>query len=259
MTQGVVSGGSSNSGDREEIREDVVKALESVGGSGEVAAALTNTIIESGGIDALDEDAKNDGLPLSDNARFIIEKRYLRRDDDGNPIEDPEGLFRRVSNAVALGEPEVKQAEYEEKYYEIMSNLKFLPNSPTLVNAGTGRGCLSACFVVSPEDNIQSIMKVANDAAMIEKWGGGIGFGLSDLRPKQDRISTTHGQACGPIAVMKLFSAVGATLTQGAFRLGAHMGQLIISHPDIREFIHCKDGDDTLQNFNISFVATDFD
>ena len=257
MTQGVVSGGSSNSGDREEIREDVVKALESVGVSGEVAAALTNTIIESGGIDTLDENVQNDGLPLSDNARFIIEKRYLRRDDAGNPIEDPEGLFRRVSNAVALGEPEVKQAEYEEKYYEIMSNLKFLPNSPTLVNAGTGRGCLSACFVVSPEDNIQSIMKVANDAAMIEKWGGGIGFGLSDLRPKQDRISTTHGQACGPIAVMKLFSAVGATLTQGAFRLGAHMGQLIISHPDIREFIHCKDGDDTLQNFNISVQITD--
>ncbi len=257
MTQGVVSGGSSNGGDRGEIREDVVKALESVGVSGEVAAALTNTIIESGGIETLDENVQNDGLPLSDNARFIIEKRYLRRDDDGSPIEDPDGLFRRVSNAVALGEPEVNQAEYEEKYYEIMSNLKFLPNSPTLVNAGTGRGCLSACFVVSPEDNIQSIMKVANDAAMIEKWGGGIGFGLSDLRPKQDRISTTHGQACGPIAVMKLFSAVGATLTQGAFRLGAHMGQLIISHPDIREFIHCKDNDDTLQNFNISVQITD--
>ena len=257
MTQGVVSGGSSNGGDREEIREDVVKALESVGVSGEMAVALTNTIIESGGIDTLDENVQNDGLPLSDNARFIIEKRYLKRDDDGSPIEDPDGLFRRVSNAVALGEPEVKQAEYEEKYYEIMSTLKFLPNSPTLVNAGTGRGCLSACFVISPEDNIQSIMKVANDAAMIEKWGGGIGFGLSDLRPKQDRISTTHGQACGPIAVMKLFSAVGATLTQGAFRLGAHMGQLIISHPDIREFIHCKDDDDTLQNFNISVQITD--
>ena len=138
-----------------------------------------------------------------------------------------------------------------------MSTLKFLPNSPTIVNAGTGRGCLSACFVVSPEDNIESIMKVANDAAMIEKWGGGIGFGLSDLRPKKDKISTTHGQACGPIAVMKLYSSVGATLTQGAFRLGAHMGQLIISHPDIEEFIHCKDDDDTLQNFNISVQITD--
>ena len=142
-------------------------------------------------------------------------------------------------------------------YFDVMSSLKFLPNSPTLVNAGTGRGCLSACFVVSPEDNIQSIMKVANDAAMIEKWGGGIGFGLSDLRPREDKISTTHGQACGPIAVMKLFSAVGATLTQGAFRLGAHMGQLMVNHPDIRQFIHCKDDDDPLQNFNISVQITD--
>ena len=110
MTQGVVSGGSSNSGDREEMREDVVKALESVGVSGEVAAALTNTILESGEIDASDDRVHSDGLSLSDNARFIIEKRYLRRDDNGEPIEDPEGLFRRVSSAVSLGEPEVKQA-----------------------------------------------------------------------------------------------------------------------------------------------------
>lgn len=164
MTQGVVSGGSSNGGDREEIREDVVKALESVGVSGEVAAALTNTIIESGGIEALDENVQNDGLPLSDNARFIIEKRYLRRDDDGSPIEDPDGLFRRVSNAVALGEPEVKQAEYEQKYYEIMSNLKFLPNSPTLVNAGTGRGCLSACIIGNFHNRLNIIFWRNNEA-----------------------------------------------------------------------------------------------
>ena len=104
---------------------------------------------------------------------------------------------------------------------------------------------------------MDSIMKVAHDAAMIEKWGGGIGFGFSKLRPRNDQISTTHGEACGPIAVMKLYSSVGATLTQGAFRLGAHMGQLRDSHPDVREFIHCKDGDDTLQNFNISVQITD--
>ena len=110
---------------------------------------------------------------------------------------------------------------------------------------------------MSPEDTMDSIMKVAHDAAMIEKWGGGIGFGFSKLRPRNDQISTTHGEACGPIAVMKLYSSVGATLTQGAFRLGAHMGQLRDSHPDVREFIHCKDGDDTLQNFNISVQITD--
>ena len=239
----------------EGVIDEVVKALESAGVTGDVAAAVTNNL-KGGGVEIEDE-VIGDGLSLSDNARFIIEKRYIRRGDDGEPIEDVKGLFERVSRAIALGQPEAKRAEYEQRYFEKMSTLKFLPNSPTIVNAGTGRGCLSACFVVSPEDNIESIMKVANDAAMIEKWGGGIGFGLSDLRPKKDRISTTHGQACGPIAVMKLYSSVGATLTQGAFRLGAHMGQLIISHPDIEEFIHCKDDDDTLQNFNISVQITD--
>ena len=199
----------------------------------------------------------SDGLTLSDNARFIMQKRYLRKDNDGNPSEDFVGLFNRISQAISQGAPESDRLKYQDIYFEKMSTLKFLPNSPTIVNAGTGRGCLSACFVVSPEDNIQSIMKVANDAAMIEKWGGGIGFGFSGLRPKEDKISTTHGQACGPIAVMKLYSAVGATLTQGSFRLGAHMGQLSISHPDIREFIHCKDNDDALSNFNISVQITD--
>ena len=255
MTQEIVSDGSEANDDRGSVIDEVVKALENAGVTGDVAAAVTSNLMK-GGIEVIDEDL-DDSLPLSENARFIIEKRYLMRDDDGEPKEDVEGLFHRVANAISQGEPEAKRKEFEDKFYEKMSSLKFLPNSPTIVNAGTGRGCLSACFVVSPDDNIQSIMEVANDAAMIEKWGGGIGFGLSSLRPKKDKISTTHGQACGPIAVMKLYSSVGATLTQGAFRLGAHMGQLIVSHPDIEEFIHCKDGDDTLQNFNISVQITD--
>ena len=198
------------------------------------------------------------GVSLSDNARVILEKRYLMKDENDESVEDPEGLFRRVAAAVADGEKPEARALWTSRFYNLMTSLKFLPNSPTLVNAGAGgRGCLSACFVVSPEDDMNSIMEVASDAAMIEKWGGGIGFGFSRLRPKRDRIATTHGEACGPIAVMKLYSAVGATLTQGAFRLGAHMGQLHISHPDVRDFIHCKDADDTLQNFNISVQITD--
>ena len=198
-----------------------------------------------------------DGLALSENARVILEQRYLRKDEDGNPTETAVELFRRVAGAIAQGESEPVQTIWENRFYDLLASLKFLPNSPTLVNAGTGRGCLSACFVVTPDDNMESIMEVAHDAAMIEKWGGGIGFGFSKLRPRNDMIKTTHGHACGPIAVMKLYSAVGATLTQGAFRLGAHMGQLRDSHPDIREFITCKDDDDTLQNFNISVQITD--
>ena len=201
--------------------------------------------------------------PLSDNGRAILEKRYLARNDDNQVIEDPKGLFLRVARAIAAGERNVGTSEAEvqawtEKFYHLISSLRFLPNSPSLVNAGKdGKGSLSACFVVSPEDNMESIMQVAHDAAMIEKWGGGIGFGFSNLRPKGDPIATTHGMACGPVAVMKLYSAVGATLTQGAFRLGAHMGQLSVSHPDILDFIHAKDDDASLQNFNISVQVTD--
>ena len=196
-------------------------------------------------------------LDLSDNARTVLEKRYLLKDDDGNVVETPEDLIRRVVSAVAAGEREDVRRMWEDRFFRHLAELKFLPNSPTLVNAGTGRGCLSACFVVSPEDTLPSIMESATDAAMIEKWGGGIGFGFSKLRPKTDKISTTHGFACGPVSVMRLYSAVGATLTQGAFRLGAHMGQLRDSHPDVQEFIHCKDGDDAIQNFNISVQVTD--
>ncbi len=221
-------------------------------------AGVKSAPSERNGTAAGDIPPLNAALELSDNARVILEKRYLMRDEEGNPAEGPEELFHRVAGAVALGESEAVRSLWEARYYNLMTSLKFLPNSPTLVNAGTGgRGCLSACFVVSPNDDMDSIMEVAKDAAMIEKWGGGIGFGFSKLRPRLDRIATTHGEACGPIAVMRLYSSVGATLTQGSFRLGAHMGQLIISHPDVREFIHCKDNDDTLQNFNISVQITD--
>ena len=196
---------------------------------------------------------------LTQNAEAILHDRYLRKDGDGEVIETPGELFQRVARAVASGEATLEErSEWEDRFYEIMATLKFLPNSPTLVNAGMeDQGCLSACFVISPEDDMDSIMTIAHNAAMIEKHGGGIGFGFSKLRPKGDAIKTTHGMACGPIAVMEIYAAVGDKLTQGSFRLGAHMGQLHISHPDIQEFIHCKDGDDRLQNFNISVQVPD--
>ena len=239
--------------DRGELLRDVTNVLQSAGFSGEVTEAVTESLKKNG----YTKGRSRGSVQLSDNARIILTKRYLRKDSEGNPIETPDDLFHRVAGAVAQGEkPDAREA-WEDRFFDLLSSLRFLPNSPTLVNAGTGRGCLSACFVVSPEDTLTSIMQVATDAAMIEKWGGGVGFGLSRLRPRTDKISTTHGQACGPIAVMKLYSSVGATLTQGAFRLGAHMGQLRDSHPDVREFIHCKDDDDTLKNFNISVQITD--
>ena len=222
----------------------------------DVRSQIVQSLMETDASDTGSPTAE-DGLSLTENARVILEQRYLRKDEYGNPVETAVELFRRVARAVAKGESEPVQTTWENRFYDLLASLKFLPNSPTLVNAGTGRGCLSACFVVTPDDNMGSIMEVAHDAAMIEKWGGGIGFGFSKLRPRNDMIKTTHGHACGPIAVMKLYSAVGATLTQGAFRLGAHMGQLRDSHPDIREFITCKDDDDTLQNFNISVQITD--
>ena len=243
---------------REESRVDVASEVERLleGVSGELRNQIVQSLMEPSNSGTPATSAQ-DGLALSENARVILEQRYLRKDEDGNPVETAAELFRRVAGAVAQGENEPVQTIWENRFFDLLASLKFLPNSPTLVNAGTGRGCLSACFVVTPEDNMESIMDVAHDAAMIEKWGGGIGFGFSKLRPRNDMIKTTHGHACGPIAVMKLYSSVGATLTQGAFRLGAHMGQLRDSHPDVREFITCKDDDDTLQNFNISVQITD--
>ena len=247
-------GGSYPDGTQLDLVREVERLLQ--GAPGEVRSRIAESLREPSVPDE-PASAAADGLALSENARVILEQRYLRKDEDGNPTETAVELFRRVAGAVAQGESEPVQTIWENRFYDLLASLKFLPNSPTLVNAGTGRGCLSACFVVTPDDNMESIMEVAHDAAMIEKWGGGIGFGFSKLRPRNDMIKTTHGHACGPIAVMKLYSAVGATLTQGAFRLGAHMGQLRDSHPDIREFITCKDDDDTLQNFNISVQITD--
>ena len=189
---------------------------------------------------------------LSANALAILSERYLRGD------ENPDDMFRRVAEAVARAEPKETRAERAEEFFSLMRSLRFLPNSPTLVNAGVeGAGSLSACYTISPDDSMASIMRVATDAAMIEKSGGGVGFGFGSLRPRYDRIASVQGIACGPVAVMKLYSEVGRTLTQGAFREGAHMGQLPVSHPDIREFIHCKDSDTELANFNISVQVTD--
>ena len=192
-------------------------------------------------------------IALTDNARTILESRYL------NPGETAEERFDAVARHIATAE---KTSELQEHWYrvfrELLFSLEFLPNSPTIANAGRGhRGSLSACFVRSPQDTMEDILRCQSDWGMIEKWGGGVGAGFNHIRPRGSKISTTHGIALGPIAVMRMLSANAKEITQGAFRLGAHMGQLDITHPDIREFVHCKDQDKGLENFNISVQVTD--
>ena len=199
---------------------------------------------------------------ISDNARVVLDKRYLQKNDAGDIIEDPEGMFRRVAKALAT--PELKYektpdeiAAIEESFFQIMASLEYLPNSPTMMNAGTGAGTLSACFVLPLTDSMEGIMGAAHDAAMVQKFGGGTGFALSDLRATGAGIATTHGRACGPIQVLRHLSSVSTLVTQGGKRDGANMAVMDVHHPDILEFIECKQVEGEIHNFNISVGASD--
>lgn len=190
-------------------------------------------------------------LQLTENAITVLKTRYLL----GN--ETPEDLFHRVANAIAEAE-EIKDRPYwSELFYEMMASAKFMPNSPTLFNAGTGQGTLSACFVIPIEDTMSSIMQASTTSAMIQKFGGGIGYAFSKLRSRGGQISTTHGKACGSVSVLKMLSSLSDMITQGGKRHGANMGILHVSHPEILDFIHMKDDNITAQNFNISVAITD--
>ena len=197
---------------------------------------------------------------LSDNSIAVLERRYLTRDEEDNVTESPKEMFRRVAHAIASQEKSYKATTKEikslsDKFFKMMWDLDFVPNSPTLMNAGTGQGTLSACYVLDIDDNMSSIMTSAHDQAMIEKFGGGIGFSLSGIRPKGKSITTTQGRACGPIAVLKTLSQVGTMITQGGKRDGAHMAIMSVYHPDIEEFISCKTKEGEIHNFNISVGA----
>ena len=197
---------------------------------------------------------------LTDNALKILERRYYLKDEDGSPIEDAEGMFTRVARTISeveykYGASADEVQALEREFFDLMWNLDFLPNSPTLMNAGTGEGTMSACYVMDIPDSMKDIMRVASDQAMIEKFGGGIGFSLSQLRPKGHSILTTQGKACGPIHVLKVLSQVGTMITQGGKRDGAHMAIMEVYHPDIEEFIHCKNIEGQISNFNISIGA----
>ncbi|MBT3996076.1 MAG: adenosylcobalamin-dependent ribonucleoside-diphosphate reductase [Chloroflexi bacterium] len=199
---------------------------------------------------------------ISDNARVVLDKRYLQKNDAGDIIEDPEGMFRRVAKSLAAPEFKYEKtpdevAVIEESFFQMMASLEYLPNSPTMMNAGTGAGTLSACFVLPLTDSMEGIMGAAHDAAMVQKFGGGTGFSLSALRPTGAGIATTHGRACGPIQVLRHLSSVSTLVTQGGKRDGANMAVMDVHHPDILEFIDCKQVEGEIHNFNISVGASD--
>jgi len=200
---------------------------------------------------------------LSNQAEIILNHRYYLKNTENTVIEDAPALFRRVANAIASvdNQYEVLPQEVQhlsDKFFNMMQNLEFLPNSPTLMNAGTNQGTLSACFVLPLEDSMQDIMKAAADAAMVQKFGGGTGFALSKIRPKGAKINTTHGVACGPIEVLKTLSRVSSMITQGGKRDGANMAVMSVYHPDIEEFIACKTVEGDIHNFNISVAVDDY-
>ncbi len=201
-------------------------------------------------------------MELSPNARITYEKRYLVKDEKGNPTETPEDLLRRVAANIAAieknyGQSETEIEKIEEAFYQVMAKALFIPNSPTLMNAGRELQQLSACFVLPLEDSMEGIFTALKNMALVQKTGGGTGFAFDRLRPSNDIVRSTNGVASGPISFLKIFDAATEAVKQGGTRRGANMGSLIYNHPNILDFICSKEKEDEINNFNLSITVSD--
>ncbi|OBZ35457.1 MAG: ribonucleoside-diphosphate reductase, adenosylcobalamin-dependent, partial [Methanohalophilus sp. DAL1] len=207
----------------------------------------------------MDKEDKAIESKLSANGKTLLEKRYLLRNAKGKVAEKPDELFSRVAKAIAGVDSSYGYSveKTEDNFYQVMADLEFLPNSPTLMNAGTELGQLSACFVLPVEDSLKSIFKSLQDMSLIHQSGGGTGFSFSDLRPEGDPVRSTEGVASGPLSFMTIFDKATDVIKQGGRRRGANMGVLRVDHPDICKFIGAKEKEDMLRNFNLSVGVTD--